>query len=179
MKSIQRKIILIFFFVLGSGFSAALFAQTADKLEALLENPAVTWAEATVFVLEASDAVSRHMALESLPFGTEPEGAYTAVYDNPAEAFNFAMEQKWLPKKARPLDTAQLNGIALLLIRAFDQKGGIFFSLFKNPHYAYHELVQMEIIRGETDPGMTVSGEELLLMIGRMLTIVEEQETVQ
>ena len=143
---------VLFFLALSS---APLFAQTAVKLEAMLANPALNWSDAAIFVLEASDKT---------------------VFSDPAEAFQFASDQKWLPKEASPADTARLNGIALLLMRSFDQKGGIFYSLFKNSHYAYRELIQKEVIRGDTDPAMAVSGQELLLMIGRLLSIKEQSE---
>ena len=151
----MKRTVLVFFIMLFAIlFTVPLSAQTAAKLEAILANPALNWSDAAIFILEASEK---------------------AVYSNPAEAFNFALEKKWLPKKASPTDTARLKGIALLLMGSFDQKGGIFYSLFKTPRYAYRELVQSEVIRGNTDPDMTVSGQELLLMIGRILSIKEQQ----
>jgi len=151
MAGFQMRAVLLFLTL----FSSPLFAQTAVKLETLLDNPVLNYSEAVIFVLEASDK---------------------AVYGDPEEAFRFASEQKWLPKKAAPTDTARLEGIALLLMSSFDQKGGIFYSLFKNPHYAYRELVQKEVIRGNTDPAMAVSGQELLLMISRLLGMKEQTE---
>ena len=126
--------------------TAPLFGQTAARLEALLETPALTWEEAAAFIQEAA---------ESAPAG------------------------QWLPKNAAPGDSARLNGVALLLMRSFDLKGGIFFSIAKNPHYAYRELVYKKVIRGNTDPLMPVSGPDLLYMIGRLLAIKEEAEAAQ
>ena len=142
----------IFFLAL---VSTPLFAQTADKLEAILNSPSLNWSDTVIFVLEASGKTD---------------------FNDPMEAFQFASEQKWLPKKATPADTVRFSGISLLLMRSFDQKGGIFYSLFKSPHYAYRELIQKDVIRGETDPAMAVSGQELLLMVGRLLSIIEEAE---
>jgi outer membrane protein OmpA-like peptidoglycan-associated protein len=59
---------------------------------------------------------------------------------------------------------------------AFDLKGGIFYSIAKNPHYAYRELVYKEVIQGRTDPGMLVSGEEFLFILSRVLSLVEDIE---
>ena len=135
-------------------FSVPAAAQTAQKVEDLLSEPAVTWAGAAVFALEAAEK---------------------EVFANPGDAFRYASERKWLPKKAEPNGTARLNGIALLLIRSFDLKGGIFYSIAKNPHYAYRELVYKEVIQGRADPDMTVSGEEFLFMIGRILSLKETE----
>ena len=151
MVRFQMRVTMLFLVLL----STPLFAQTAVKLEAILNSPSLNWSEAVIFVLEAS--------------GKED-------FNDPAEAFQFASRQKWLPKKAASTDTVRYSGLALLLMRSFDQKGGIFYSLFKNPHYAYRELIQKEVIRGETDPAMAVSGQELLLMVGRLLSIKEEAE---
>ncbi|MCL1815637.1 MAG: OmpA family protein [Treponema sp.] len=147
---IQPKIPL--WAVLGVLFSPLLWAQTAQKIETLLDTPAITWAGAAVFALEAADR---------------------AVFSNPADAFAYAAERKWLPKDAAPQDTARLNGIALLLMGSFDIKGGIFYSLAKNPHYAYRELVYREVIEGRIDPDMTVSGEDFLYYINRLFALRE------
>jgi hypothetical protein len=134
--------------------SGPLFAQTADKIEALLNNPAIGWSVAAQFVLEASEKT---------------------VIADPAAAFRFAAEKKWLPKKAVPDGTARLDGIALLLVQAFDIKGGIMYSLTKSSHHAYRELVYRDVIQGKTDPAMAVSGEDLLFMVSRLLSIKEAE----
>lgn len=124
-----------------------LFAQTAERIDGLLETNAVSYGQAAQFILEAADI-------------------------SPAD-INAAMEQKWLPKNAEADADARLDGISLLIVRAFDIKGGLMFSLFKNPHYAYRELVYRGVIQGRSDPEMAVSGNELLFLINRMLSLQE------
>ena len=136
-------------------FLTPLSAQTALRVEAMLEEKTLSWSEAAVFALEAAD-------LEA--------------FVDPVDAFQYALDRKWLPKKALPGDPARLNGISLLLMRAFELKGGFFYTIAKNPHYAYRELVYKEVIQGRTDPGMTVSGPDFLFIIGRILSIVEETD---
>ena len=132
--------------------TAPLFSQTAARLEALLDTPAVTWGQAAAFALDAAD-----YAIEGMDF----------IPDD--VAFNFAVEQNWLPKNSEMYGTARLNGVALLLMQTFGLKGGIFYSLTKSPHHAYRELVYMDIIPGYFDPGMPVSGQRLILFISRLL----------
>ena len=134
--------------------SVPLHAQTADKLEALFNKQVLSWSDSVVFVLEASD---------------------TEVFDDASTAFNFALEHNWLPKNAAIGDLVSLKGLSLLLMRSFDFKGGIFYSLTKSPHYAYRELIYKGIIRGRTDPDMNVSGQELLLLINRLLALKEKE----
>ena len=140
-------------FLLLCIFVSPLSGQTAQRMEALLEEEALSWSDAAIFVLEAAD---------------------WAAFSNPVDAFYYARERNWLPKNAQPQDTARLNGISLLLMQAFELPGGIFYSLTKNSHYAYRELVYKEVILGRADPHMLVSGDDFLFMIGRILTIVEE-----
>jgi len=135
-------------------FSAPISAQTGHKVEIMLTVPALNWAAATSFVLEAAD-----------------HGIFSD-----SEAFAYAMDRNWLPKNAVPEENARLNGISLLLMESFNLKGGIMYSIFKNPHFAYRELVYRRIIQGRSDPIMDVSGEELLFLTGKFLSIREEEE---
>jgi len=127
--------------------------STATEIETLLGTNTVTYAQAARFVLEASDTMT------------------TAVHE---EAFSYAQEQGWLPRKVKADDTARLDGVALLLMRSFNLKGGLLYSLDKNPRYAYRELKYMDVIQGRADPGMKVSGEKLLFITGRILSRVEK-----
>jgi hypothetical protein len=155
MRIVYKKTALLFLLI---PLSAQVFAQTAAGLEALLNEQALTWSATAAFVLEAS-------------------GSAGSI--NGEDAFLFAAEREWLPKNATPDDAARLSGVALLLMRSFDLKGGIFFSLFKSPHHAYRELVYKGLIRGDVDPEMTVSGRQLLLIVSRILSVKEENEEAQ
>jgi len=156
-KLFSGKAVLVF---LGFFLSASLFAQTADKLEALLNKPELSWSMAAAFVLEAANV--------------ESDGQVLSEDALPADrAFWFAAEHKWLPKAVVPEDAARLNGVALLLMQSFNLKGGIYYRVAKGPHHAYRELVYKNIIRGYTDPQMPVSGQQLISLISRILAMEE------
>ncbi|MDR0502533.1 MAG: hypothetical protein LBH16_04350 [Treponema sp.] len=139
----------IFFFCFFT-IPGVLSAQsTADEIETLLNTGVVTYAQAARFMLEASEKL---------------------VTASSQEAFQYAFERKWLPKKASAGDSARLDGISLLFMRSFDLKGGIFYSMIRNPHYAYREMVHRNAIQGRADPAMKVSGERLLFITGRILS---------
>jgi hypothetical protein len=139
-------VLLVFICVFSTGRLPA--QSTAVEIETLLSTGAVTYAAAARFLLEASE---------------------TLKTSKPDEAFNYAVEQNWLPKNASADDPARLDAISLLLMRSFNIKGGLFYSLTKNSHYAYRELVSQKIIQGRADPAMKISGERLLLITGRIL----------
>lgn len=133
--------------------------STAVEIETLLQTDVVTYSQAARFVLEASEAM---------------------ITSNPEEAFSYAVQQKWLPESVESSDPVRLDKLSLLLMRSFELRGGIFYSLFKNPHYAYRELVYINVIQGRHDPRMLVSGERLLFYVNRLfasqeLTIAEER----
>ncbi len=152
IKMINPLFTAILFFGL---FSVPLFAQTADELEELLQVKTVNYAQAARFVLEAADA---------------------AALKDANAAFTFAAERAWLPEKASAEQAVRLDCIALLLMMAFEVKGGIWYSIAKNPHYAYRELVYQDIIQGKTDPEMTLTGEQFLFIVNRLLSLREGRD---
>jgi len=147
MKLTKKHIIFLSLCLLIPAFLSA--QTTADEIETLLNTGAVTYAQAARFVLEASDTL--------------------AVSDS-GEAFRYAKERNWLPKKVSANETARLDGISLLLMRSFDIKGGLLYTITKSPHFAYRELTYQETIQGRADPAMKVSGERLLFLTGRILS---------
>jgi outer membrane protein OmpA-like peptidoglycan-associated protein len=158
---IVNKLSLILCFLIAPAFLAAQTAgrqSTAQEIETLLGTNAVTYAQAARFALEASDSL--------------------AIPDH-NEAFRYAQERNWLPKNVSANDTARLDGISLLLMRSFGIGGGIFYTITKNPHYAYRELVYREVIRGRADPAMNVSGELFLFITGRILSVRDNTDAAR
>jgi hypothetical protein len=64
-----------------------------------------------------------------------------------------------------------LGEAAFLVTGAFGIKGGLMYTLFPGPRYAYRELLYRKIIQGRADEGFTVSGERLLRIIGQALAL--------
>jgi hypothetical protein len=159
----KRKCFTLFFVTCYLFFgNRFLFAQTAERIERLLQQDKVSYQDAALLVLEAS--------------GRLDSEKQTSADD----AFSFAMERGWLPKTAQANSDASLDGLSLLVIQAFEINGGALFSLFQNPHYAYRAMVYRGIIQGRADPKMRVSGELLLYTVNRainseQLAIINEQ----
>jgi len=143
---------LIFSLILAAAALSA-HAQSADWIESLLASDSVTYADAALLVLEAADALAAPTA---------------------AAAFDYAAERGWLPKGAAAGDAARLDGLSLLVMGAFDFKGGLFYTLTRSPHHAYRELAYRNIIQGRSDPMMSVSGDLLLFTVNRVLAIYGE-----
>jgi len=128
-----------------------LSSQTAAELDTLLQTETVSIATAARFVLGAVDL---------LPANLTSTAAETAAYQ-------IALEKGWTTKNAT--DTATLQDTAFLVMNTFDLKGGIMYTLFRNPRYAYREMVYRRLIQGRAYSTMTVSGQRLLHIIGRTI----------
>jgi hypothetical protein len=145
-----------YFFLILCLTAVPLFAQsprnqsTAEEIETLLSAKTVTYAQAARFVLEAANALAT---------------------DNTEEAFNYAVQKDWLSKKLSSNDSARLDNISLLLMRSFNLKGGIMYTITKSPHYAYRELAYLNVIQNQSDPSVFISGEQLLYYINRILAM--------
>jgi len=150
------SVVFFIFFIFLSSF---LYPQTAERIERLLATNAVSYEDAAALILEAADLRVTVDANVSA-----------------AEAFSFAAEQGWLPARARGSDNARLDGVSALIMRSFNMRGGLFYSLTKSPHYAYRELVYRNIIQGLSDPRMAVSGVLLLFMVNRVLALEEANQ---
>jgi hypothetical protein len=128
-----------------------LTAQTAAEMDAVMESDAVTYEQAARFVLaSAGDAVF-------------PENVVSP------DAFNQAKANGWLPASAAAGDPVLLGELSFLLMRAFDLKGGLMYTLLPGPRYAMRSLVNRSFIQAAADPSMTVPGERFLLILGNLI----------
>jgi len=139
-------------------FLSAQLLSPAEEFEKLLNTKIVTYAQASRFVLEAAEVM---------------------IVSDPNEAFRYAVNQGWLPKRAGPGDLAKLNHISRLLMRSFDAKGGLFYSMTKGSRYSYHELKYMNVVQGRVDATMYVSGERLIFYVNRLLARPEIKDTLE
>jgi hypothetical protein len=150
---INKTIVFIFLLVLPG----LLHAQTAQVIEKLLETHSVSNRQAAWLVLEAADIVT----------GSSPMA-------ETAEAFSYAAGRRWLPKNAQAESQARLDEISLLIMQAFNIRGGVMYRLLNNPRYAYRELVYRNLLMGRIDPQMAVSGYELLFLVNRVIAFRDD-----
>jgi hypothetical protein len=139
-------------FVICYFAAAPLQAQTAAELEALLQTQAVTREQAARFVLEAAE-------VQGLPDAPDA-----------GRAFAYAVETGWLPGNAQPEKPVTLAELSFLIMRAFDMKGGVMYSLAPGPRYAYRSMLIRSLIQEPADPAMTLNGDRFLLILGNVLS---------
>ena len=139
--------------------SAFVPAQTAQRIEQLLEKETINYKEAAWIILDASGKFSF---------------LNTDVVSSPERAYRYAADNGWLPRNVTPDTAATFEGVSLLIMRSFGFKGGVLYSIFKSPHYAYRELVYRDIIQGKASPKQTLSGDMLIFSTNQ--TIMRQEE---
>ena len=137
---------------------AMVFAQTAAEMDGLLAAETVSAARAARFVLGTADL---------LPAALSGQLAEKAAYD-------MASANGWIKIAAE--ENINLRDTAFLIMKAFDLKGGVMYSLLKSPRYAYRELVYSGIIRGRSEQATIVTGAGLLQMLDRTLRFAGKEE---
>ena len=127
-----------------------LSAQTAAELEIILQTQAVNCAQAAKFVLASGSDAAANISAQS--------------------AFDLALSRGWLAEGTKPDEKITLEKLSFLILKAFNMKGGVMYTLNPGPRYAYKSMVSRDFIQGSTSPGMNVNGEKFLLILGKVIS---------
>jgi hypothetical protein len=138
------------FFTIGLLVTSPVFlsAQTAADLQTVLESSAVTCSQAARFVISSTG--------ETL----SGRDAY----------FQQAVEKGWLPQGTNPDDSITLGRLSLLIMQAFEIKGGLMYAIAPVPRHAFRVMVSRSFIQGPADPVMKVNGERFMQILGKVLS---------
>ena len=156
--NIKRSMLLLLLLLPVFVFTPRMLdAQTAAEMDDMLKAETVSAAALARFALGAADL---------LPQGLSGPVAERTAYDT-------AKSNGWI--NAAEDDNATLKDAAFIIMKAFDLKGGILYSLFKNPRYAYREMIYQNLIHGHADQSMEVTGQRLLLILDKTIAYVDQQ----
>jgi hypothetical protein len=136
--------------------SAPAFAQTAAKLDAILDAERVSFAQAAAVILPAAGRL-------------DPEAG---------EVRAFAAAGAWFPRRAERDGPITMGELSHLVMRSFNLTGGFMYALFPGPRYAYRALVWRRLLPPSADPARFLTGEELLHITGLVLSLAGEEEAV-
>jgi hypothetical protein len=131
------------------------FGQSNELLDVLFEEPTTTLGQAAYLVLTAT--------------GRIPDDSF------PADAAASLSGQGWTVPERAADEPLTLGEYSYLLMQAFELKGGVMYRIFPGPRYAGRELAYLGLIKGDTSPYRTFSGEEAIGILGRLLEWKEEQ----
>jgi hypothetical protein len=135
--------------------AGSVWGQSNELLDELFEEPITSLGQAAYLVLTSVDRI--------------PEET------TPAEAAASLTDQGWTVPERSSDDPLTLGEYSYLLMQAFELKGGLMYRIFPGPRYAGRELAYLELIRGDTSPYRTFSGEEAIGILSRLLEWKEEQ----
>jgi hypothetical protein len=135
-------------FLLLALFPIPAFAQTAERLDAILDAERVSFAQAAVLILPAAGLLSPDAAAEEA----------------------FARAREWFPNGADMDGPIRMGELSYLVMKSFGLSGGFMYALFPGPRYAYRTLAWRRFLPGKADPGRTLTGEELLYITGKVLS---------
>ncbi|MGA2615213.1 MAG: hypothetical protein ABSG38_17395 [Spirochaetia bacterium] len=144
-----KRALLLAVFLLPA-WAASVEAQSNAVVDSLLSEKAATFGEAVYMVMAAITAV--------------PDTA------SPADAITALQAQKWEVKVQDASSPVTLGQYSYLLMRAFKMRGGLMYSLFPGPRYAARELAFRKLISGDSSPYRTLSGEEVVQILGSVMS---------
>ena len=147
-------LLLSLFFTLISG-SITLTAQSNQFVDELLAEERATFGRTVYLTLLAVNLVTEDTSIE--------------------ESLTVLQKRGWGIKLRASESPINLGEYSLLLMKAFNIPGGLFYHIFTGPRYACRELAYLGFIKGNSSPFRDVSGEEVLQMLGYVLEWREER----
>lgn len=145
----KRGVLFCAFFAIAA---AGAYTQSNEFVDGLLSVNKVNYGQVSYLVLVASDNLSEDA--------------------DEARAFELLESLGWAPEGSAASDIVPLATYAQILMRAFGMKGGILYTLFPSPRYAYRELSFLQVVQGRADPSETVDGASSVRMLGRIFDVM-------
>lgn len=145
----KRSVLLL---ALSLGLIAGAAAQSNEFVDGLLGQEQVSYGQVSYLVLVASDNLGEDA--------------------DEARAFELLGNLGWAPEGAEIDGSVPLNRYADILMKAFGMKGGVMYTLFPGPRYAYRQLSSLQVIQGRSDPSSGVDGIAAVRMLGRVFDVM-------
>jgi len=124
-------------------------AQSNLLIDRLLEQPRASFGAAAYLVLAASGALD--------PDATEQQ------------ALESLREKGWKLRSAQAEEPIRLGEFCFLLMKAFEEKGGLMYRLIPGPRYAVRELAYQGLVRGKVHSRRFASGQEVVQILSGFL----------
>ena len=131
-----------------------LSAQSNEVIDALLDQDQAKFDDTLYMIFTAS--------------GMLPDSASSE------DSFHEFTHQGWGLKEKGLDDPVTADELAHLIMKALDLRGGIMYTIFQNPRYAYKELVYRKVLETGIGSKRIVSGEEVLRVLAKTMTQQEE-----
>ncbi len=122
-------------------------AQTPAFLDKLLTSPTITWGQASYLVLVGTNNISSEAS--------------------PQQCFDRAKQLGWAVSDA-PERNLNYSQYSFLLMKAFGLHGGMWYTLFPCPRYAFQDLRFKNVLPPQADPDESLTGAEAVRIFDRL-----------
>ncbi|PIE97816.1 MAG: hypothetical protein CR988_06040 [Treponema sp.] len=143
----MKKVVFLVFLL--SFITTFCIAQSADKLEKIINEKKLTVGQACYLAACANSSVS-------------DDASYK-------EAFQIFSSMKMF-KKVKPNDPIRIDHFSNLVMQSTGTKGSLWYSIGKSPHYAIRSLKKMGIIPYRAVPSNPLSGQEALAIFSQLIS---------
>lgn len=140
---------------LGLALALPATAQTAERLEEVLAQDELTVGLAAYVAAASGGLIAEDGSIDE---------AMQAL-----ERIGFPVERVSAEQRIRT------DQFAFMLMLAHERSGGILYTLFPGPRYAFRELRHERVIQRRGDPNERLSGSRALRLTERVLNIVEAE----
>jgi hypothetical protein len=90
---------------------------------------------------------------------------------NLQQALDFIQDKGWVGADAASSDEVTVEQFAFLLMKSLGLRGGIMYSIFQGPRYAYREMVFQSVIDSTLDRYDILSGDQVLRYLASAMQI--------
>ncbi len=87
----------------------------------------------------------------------------------PTEALKYIRTKQWGFKNKTENSPINAGELAYLIMKAFKIRGGLMYTLFPGPRYAYRELTYLGLLSTSGGPYREVSGQEVINTLSKVL----------
>jgi hypothetical protein len=89
----------------------------------------------------------------------------------PADAYAMLQDKKWIPAGLEASAPIRIDDYCALVMRCLGLKGGLLYSLFPGPRYAYKEFVAKGFVNPSGGPKRTLPGDEAMQILRQAMDL--------
>lgn len=155
-------------FLAGLFVNMAVFAQSSDKMTAIIKSKTLTCGQASYLPALYTNLISEDDSHSVGDLGlndTQNNSAFEALKAN-----------GYFSSDAKADSEITLAQISSIYMKALQLKGGLFYTITKSKRYAFKELKAKGILPTEADPSMKLSGREAIDIFNSCLELAGGNE---
>ena len=149
-ENINRSFFLLLTCLILFFFSGILFGQSNDLLDELLTEEEASFGKVVYLVMIASGRITEDISIENAIISLQ-DAAWKRVKIKDSE------------------ESIKVGELSHILMSALEIKGGLMYRMIPCPRYAFRDLTYEGLIKGLSDPSKTLSGEEAITLIARVV----------